>query len=96
MELPSLSFRPGVGVQLAIRQRFGEPVNYFPIQGLKEFFMVVSVGRCKYELSEYSIGMILQATLGGAGLILGQHTFLAGFSNFLLLQEMWAFTFSTI
>jgi hypothetical protein len=40
--------------------------------------------------------MILQATLGGAGLILGQHTFLAGFSNFLLLQEMWAFTFSTI
>jgi hypothetical protein len=48
MELPSLSFRPGVGVQLAIRQRFGEPVNYFPIQGLKEFFMVVSVGRCKY------------------------------------------------
>jgi hypothetical protein len=29
--------------------------------------MVVSVDRCKYQLSEYSIGMILQATLGDAG-----------------------------
>jgi hypothetical protein len=40
-------------------------VNFFPIQGLKEFSLIVSVGRCKYRLSEHSIGFILQATLGG-------------------------------
>jgi hypothetical protein len=40
-------------------------LNFFPIQCLKEFSLIVSVGRCKYRLSEHSIGFILQATLLG-------------------------------
>jgi hypothetical protein len=65
MDLPELNHQPGVGVQAAIRDRYGEPVNFFPIGNLSEFFLIVSVGRCKYKLTEYSIGHILQATLGG-------------------------------
>jgi hypothetical protein len=65
MDLLGLYFRPGLGVQAGIRNRFGEPVNYFPLQGLKEFFLIASVGRCKYQLNENSIGLLLQVTLGG-------------------------------
>jgi hypothetical protein len=65
MDLHVLNFQPGVGVQAAIRARYGEPVNHFPVQGLKEFFLIVSVGRCKFKLTEHTIGFLLQATLGG-------------------------------
>jgi hypothetical protein len=65
MEFLDLSFKSWLGVQSAIRQWYGELVNYFLIEGLKEFFMVVSVGRCKYQLSKLSVGLTLQATLGG-------------------------------
>jgi hypothetical protein len=64
MDLSGLSFQPGVDVEAVIRYIYGEPANYFLIQGLKEFLMLVSVGRCKFKLSEQSIGLILQATLG--------------------------------
>jgi hypothetical protein len=50
----------------AIRARYGEPVDFFPIEGLKEFFLIVSVGPCKFRLSEDIIGFIIKATLGGA------------------------------
>jgi hypothetical protein len=60
MAFPGLNFLPGIGVEAVIRSRYGEPVNYFPIQGL-----LVSVGRCKFKLSEQCIGFLLQATLGG-------------------------------
>jgi hypothetical protein len=33
--------------------------------GRDGFFLVVSFGRCKFQLSEQSVGIILQATLGG-------------------------------
>jgi hypothetical protein len=65
MALLGLNFQPKVGVQAAIRSRYGEPVNFFPLRGVQEFFLIVSVGSCKYRLSEDSIGLILQATLGG-------------------------------
>jgi hypothetical protein len=65
MAFPGLNFLPGIGVEAAIRSRYGEPVNYFPIQGLKEFTLLVSVGRCKFKLSEQCIGFLLQANLGG-------------------------------
>jgi hypothetical protein len=64
MDLPSLNYQPGLGVQSAIRFRFGEPVNFFPVNGLKEFFLIASFGRCKFRLNEHSVGLILQATLG--------------------------------
>jgi hypothetical protein len=65
MEFSGINFHLGVGVQAAIRDHFGEHVNFFPESSLKEFFLLVSVGRCKYMLNEKYIGHILQATLGG-------------------------------
>jgi hypothetical protein len=66
MDLLGLNFKPGLGVQAAIRHCFDEPVNFFPRWGFSEFFLVASVGCCKYKLCENSIGLILQATLGGS------------------------------
>jgi hypothetical protein len=65
MDPQNLNFNPGKGVQEVIKARFGEPINFAPDVGLKEFFLVASVGRCKLKLYEYSIGIILQATTGG-------------------------------
>jgi hypothetical protein len=65
MDLSGLSLQLGLGVQFAIRHRFGESVNFFLIKGLKEFSLIASVGRCKFRLNEHSVGLILQATLGG-------------------------------
>jgi hypothetical protein len=65
MELSVLVFRPGLGVQEAIKQRFGLPVS--PAAGsLRPFFLVASFGRCKFHLCNLSVGLILQATIGGA------------------------------
>lgn len=65
MELPGLSFRPGVGVQAAVFQKFGlsvSPVGASP----SVFFLVASFGRCKFKLCPLSVGLILQATIGGS------------------------------
>jgi hypothetical protein len=65
MDLPGWSFLSGAGVQAVIRNHFGEPVNFYPIHGLREFTLLVSFGRCKYHLTEQSVGLLLQATIGG-------------------------------
>jgi hypothetical protein len=65
MDLLGLSFNPGLGVQAVIWHRFSEPINCFPSSSLKEFYLIASVGRCKYRLSEHSLGFLLRATLGG-------------------------------
>jgi hypothetical protein len=66
MDLPGLNFKPGLGFQATIHHRFNEPVNFFPRRGFSEFFLVASVGHCKFKLCENSIGVILQATLRGS------------------------------
>jgi hypothetical protein len=48
MDLLGLSFSWGISVQAVVRHHFGEPVNFFPVRGLKEFCLLVSVGRCKF------------------------------------------------
>jgi hypothetical protein len=55
---------PGSMLPVGIHERLGMPVNFFPIQGLKEFFLVVLIGRCKYQLNDQLVGFLLQATLG--------------------------------
>jgi hypothetical protein len=65
MDLSGLNFQLSVGFQAAIRARYGEPINHFPVQGLKEFFLIVFVGRCKFKLTVQTIGFLLQATIGG-------------------------------
>jgi hypothetical protein len=66
MDLPQLNFNPGRGVQVMILSCLREHVNFSLRQGSKEFVLLVSVGRCKFQLSEFSVGLILQATLGGS------------------------------
>jgi hypothetical protein len=65
MDPPDLNFQPGLGVQSTTWHRSSEPANFFPIKGLMEFSLVVSVGKCKFRLNEHYVGLILQATLGG-------------------------------
>jgi hypothetical protein len=78
-------FQPGVGVQ-TVR----EPVNHYPVQGLKEFFLIVSVGRCKYKLSEQTIDFLLQATIGGTAVDLDCSKSPIVCLNLLWLLAMWA------
>jgi hypothetical protein len=42
MDLPGLNFKPSLGVQAAIRHRFDEPVNFFPVSGLSKFSHYIS------------------------------------------------------
>jgi hypothetical protein len=65
MSTLGLDFCPGVGVQSAILHRFGSPVNFYPISGARPFVLVISIRRCKLRLSESSVALILQATIGG-------------------------------
>ncbi|TVU39446.1 hypothetical protein EJB05_12866, partial [Eragrostis curvula] len=65
VDLPGLDFRPGIGVQTAIQERYGSPINFKPGSGQTEFLLVASIGRCIYRLSEESVSHILQATIGG-------------------------------
>jgi hypothetical protein len=88
MDLPGLNFKPGLGVQAAIHHRFNEPVNFFPRRGFSEFFLIASVGRCKFKLCENSTGLILQATLGGSAADFRPQI---GLSSLWWLQETWVF-----
>jgi hypothetical protein len=65
MELLGLSFRPGLGVQSVIHQRFGLPVS--PVGSSRPpFFLVASFGRCRFRLCPISVALIIQATIGGS------------------------------
>lgn len=65
MDLPGLSFRPGLGIGSVVRQRFGLLVS--PASSAhRPFFLVASFGRCKFRLCPISVGLILQATIGGS------------------------------
>jgi hypothetical protein len=67
-----------------------EPVNHYPVQGLKEFFLVVSVGRCKYKLSDQTIDFLLQATISGTAVDLDCSKSPIVCLNLLWLLVMWA------
>lgn len=65
MSTQDLDFRPGLGVQSVVGSKFGLSVSA-PLGGnFGSFVLVVSFGRCKFRLSEDSVGKILQATIGG-------------------------------
>jgi hypothetical protein len=64
MELDSLDFSSGAKFEAEIWRRFGSPISFVEGRGLKEFFLVVSVGRCKLKLSETSVAQILQVAIG--------------------------------
>jgi hypothetical protein len=65
MDLPGLNFQSGIGVQAVVQCPYGESIYHAPGLVPMEFFLLVSVGRCKYRVSEHSVCFLLQATLGG-------------------------------
>ena len=64
MELLGLIFHPGVGVQVIISERFGLPVTSSGVSS-SVFFLVASFGRYKFRLCPLSVGLLLEATIGG-------------------------------
>jgi len=64
MELPGPSFNVGLKIQERIRKELCLPVSN-PALGRDSFFLVAAFGRCKFQLSCDSVGVLLQATIGG-------------------------------
>lgn len=64
MELTGLSFSHGLSIQRHVWSTFKLPVSQ-PGFNPREFLLVVSFGRCKFKLCPISVGLILQATIGG-------------------------------
>lgn len=79
MALAGLSFATGLKLQEEIRLNLGLPVSN-PALGRDSFMLVVAFGRCKFQLSPDSVGLMLQATIGGVAsdfrvLLLRDHVF---------------------
>lgn len=62
MELPGLSFAVGLRFQDELRATLGLPMSFTIADS---FHLVAAFGRCKFKLSPQSVGLILQATIGG-------------------------------
>ena len=52
-------------IEAEVLRRFGSPINFVSSSVSQEFFLVPSVGRCKFCLTSSSVGTILQSMLGG-------------------------------
>jgi hypothetical protein len=65
MDLPGLNTRTGKVVEAEIRRRFGLPVSFDPALPSREFFLVLSFGRCKFRLTEAVAAALLQSVIGG-------------------------------
>jgi hypothetical protein len=64
MEFPGLSFSPGLKIQAMVWERFSLPITR-AVPTSSSFALVVSFGRCKFCLSDVSVGSFLQAAIGG-------------------------------
>lgn len=62
MELPGLSLSPGLLFQDDLRATEGVPISSSMADS---FLLVASFGRCKFKPSLSSVGLIIQATIGG-------------------------------
>lgn len=65
MDIPSLNTRPGRVVDAEILRRFGSSVNALSQSKAKPFYLVLSVGRCKFRLVPSLVEHLLHAVLGG-------------------------------
>ena len=65
MAILAFNTRPGHVVEAEILRRYGSAVNGDPASKAKAFFLVLSVGRCKFRLSVTLVEHLLQAILGG-------------------------------
>ena len=64
MALQGLDFSPGLAFQLKLWHALSLPVSCS--SSPRSFFLVVSFGRCKFRLCTASVGLLLQATIGGS------------------------------
>jgi len=62
--LPGLSFAPGVSTSAEAARVLGLPISCNGSSPLS-FALVVAFARCKFRLDSASVGLILQATIGG-------------------------------
>jgi hypothetical protein len=58
-----LDFSHGAVFSSNVRKRFGSTIH--PLGSSDHFYMVVSFGRAKFKLSEDSVGIALEASIGG-------------------------------
>lgn len=65
MDLSGLDRRPGRVVEAEVYRRYNALVSFDPLSSSSEFFLVLSVGRCKFRLLEHSVSLILQSVIGG-------------------------------
>lgn len=65
MDLPGLDLRPGKVVEAEILRRYNTLVSFDPRLSPRAFFLVLSIGRCKFRLSKKSVSLILQFVIGG-------------------------------
>ncbi|CAN6216915.1 unnamed protein product [Urochloa humidicola] len=63
--LSDLDFGPGRDLQKVILDLFSSSVSYSASPSSREFWLVASFGRSAIRLNVDSIGLILQAVLGG-------------------------------
>ncbi|CAN6195179.1 unnamed protein product [Urochloa humidicola] len=63
--LSDLDFGPGRDLQKVILDLFSSSVSYSASPSSHEFWLVASFGRSAIRLNVDSIGLILQAVLGG-------------------------------
>lgn len=87
MNLSALNLKPGIGV----RHHFGEPVNFFPIQGLKEFFLIFWWAVASYVSVKFILATFFRPLLGVLWLISGPSRFLTEFFNLSRPLRMWVF-----
>jgi hypothetical protein len=65
MDHLDLNYRTGKVVEAKIRQRFSSPVSFDPGLSPREFFLVLSFGRCRFRLSELLASQVLESIIGG-------------------------------
>ena len=65
LQLPGLSFFPGISIQSEVWNRLSKPISR-PVVDSLSFALVVFFGRCSFKLSPDFVGCILQATIGGS------------------------------
>ena len=58
--------RTGRVVEADILRRYGSSVTSDPSSAAKDFILVLSVGHCKFRLSQHLIENLLQAVIGGS------------------------------
>jgi hypothetical protein len=65
MAAPIFNPRPGKVVEAEIFGRFGTFTTIDSSFSAKEFFLVLSIGRCKFRISVPVVQLLLQSVLGG-------------------------------